>query len=142
MAEIAIAEIEATSPTFAELMRSCLLRSGLARSSDAAQYVLGNPKAWLGLAYHTVLEKIAQLDTIDAVVERSATVLWEKAIKSLFQRVAGHALDHRFGEPQTWPGYHLALASVLIRAKEITGGGGSPPTCMRTSNAKSRLRNS
>ena len=57
------------------------------------------------------------------MVERSATVLWEKAINLSFQRVAGHALDHRFGEPQTWPGYHLALASVLIRAKEITGGG-------------------
>jgi hypothetical protein len=103
-------------------MRSCLLRSGLARSSDAAQYILSNPKAWLGLAYHAVLEKIAQLDTIDSSVEKSATGLWEKAIESLFQRAAGHTLNHRFGQPQTWPGYHLALASVLIRAKEIAGG--------------------
>ena len=84
MAEIAIARIEATSPTLAELMRSCLLRSGLARSSGAAQYVLGNPKVWLGIAYHTVLEKIAEVERGDGSVERSATVLWEKAIDSLF----------------------------------------------------------
>src|SRR5262249_1710927 len=54
---LALPEIRATSPTLAETMRSCLMRAGLSRASGSSSFVLGNPKAWLGTAYHEVLEK-------------------------------------------------------------------------------------
>jgi hypothetical protein len=34
-------------------------------------------------------------------------------------------LDRRFGEPESWPGYHLARASALLRARELVGRGGT-----------------
>jgi hypothetical protein len=113
-------EIRATSPTLAETMRACLLRAGLSRASGSSNFVLGNPKAWLGTAYHEVLEKIVGIDlsqeSLDGVVER----LWDQAIAAQRQRADAHVLDRRFGSPTTWPGYHVARASVLLRAGELS----------------------
>jgi len=73
-------QIRATSPTLAETMRVCFLRAGLSRATGGSRFVLGNPKAWLGTAYHEVLEKIVEVDlgqeTLDEAVER----LWNQAI--------------------------------------------------------------
>lgn len=33
-----------------------------------------------------------------------------------------HALDRRFGSPPAWPGYHVARASVVLRAQELSLG--------------------
>jgi hypothetical protein len=103
-------------------MRACLLRAGLSRASGSANFVLGNPKAWLGTAYHEVLEKIVHADlrseTLEAVVER----LWSQAIAAQQKRADFHVIDRRFGPPTTWPGYHVARASVVIRAGELGGG--------------------
>src|SRR3990172_4139080 len=57
-----LAQIRATSPTLAETMRACLLRAGLSKATASSKFVLGNPKAWLGTAYHEVLEKIVEVD--------------------------------------------------------------------------------
>jgi hypothetical protein len=38
-------------------------------------------------------------------------------------------LDHRFGAPKTWPGYHVAHASALVRAGELIRG---PPPIVVT----------
>jgi hypothetical protein len=112
-------EIRATSPTLAEAMRACLLRAGLSKASGSSNLVLGNPKAWLGTAYHEVLEKIVEIDlsqeSLDGAVER----LWDQAIAAQQQCAEAHVLDRRFGSPTTWPGYHVARASVLLRAGEI-----------------------
>lgn len=138
---IALAQIPATSPTLAELMRSCLLRAGLARSPDAAQYVLGNPKIWLGTAYHTVLEKIAQAGPVGTSVETEAASLWEEAVKSLSERARAHTLDRRFGTPQSWPGYYVARASVILRAQEIIGSRrATQPTPLSSSDTTIRER--
>lgn len=113
-------EIRATSPTLAETMRACLLRAGLSKASGSSNFVLGNPKAWLGTAYHEVLEKIVEIDfsqeSLDGAVER----LWDLAIATQQQRADAHVLDRRFGSPATWPGYHVARASVLLRAGELS----------------------
>jgi hypothetical protein len=115
-----LSEIRATSPTLAETMRACLLRAGLSKASGSSNFVLGNPKAWLGTAYHEVLEKIVEIDvsqeSLDGAVER----LWELAIAAQQQRADAHVLDRRFGSPATWPGYHIARASVLLRAGELS----------------------
>ncbi len=118
MNRLVLPAISATSPTLAETMRICLLRAGLSRSTGSAAYVLGNPKAWLGTAYHEVLEKIAGVelsDDLDAAAER----LWDEAITAQQQRSFSHPLDRRFGSPETWPGYYLARASALLRARDL-----------------------
>lgn len=117
--KLELSEIRATSPTLAEVMRSCLLRAGLSRVSASSSFVLGSPKSWLGSAYHEVLEQIPYVDfekeTLDAAVER----LWDQAIAAQHQRASSHSLDRRFGSPTTWPGYHVARASVRLRAQEL-----------------------
>lgn len=119
MSPLELPEIRATGPTLAETMRSCLLRAGLSRAAGSSRFVLGNPKAWLGTAYHEVLEKIVEFDagqeTLDTAVER----LWNQAIATQQQRAGVHPLDHRFNSPMAWRGYHVARASVMLRAQEL-----------------------
>jgi len=122
MNRLALPVISATSPTLAETMRACRLRAGLSRATGSGGYVLGNPKAWLGTAYHEVLEKIAGVEAI-ADVEGAAERLWDGAVAAQHQRSSAHPLDRRFGLPQTWPGYHLARASALLRARELVTAG-------------------
>jgi hypothetical protein len=120
VATLELPEIRATSPTLAETMRACLLRAGLSKASGSSNFVLGNPKAWLGTAYHEVLETIVEIDltqeSLDVAVER----LWDLAIAAQQQRAYAHVLDRRFDSPTTWPGYHVARASVLLRAGELS----------------------
>jgi len=118
--------ITATSPSLAETMRACPLRAGISRGARSSGYVLGNPKAWLGTAYHEVLEKIASAVSGDGDVDAAANQLWNDAIATQYQRTLAHPLDRRFGSPETWPGYHLVRASALLRAREqiATGGPG------------------
>ena len=122
MSPLELPQIRATSPTLAETMRACLLRGGLSKATGSSRFVLGNPKAWLGIAYHEVLEKIVEVDlgqeTLDAAVER----LWNQAIATQQQRADVHALDRRFNSPAAWPGYHVARASVVLRAQDLSLG--------------------
>jgi hypothetical protein len=98
-------------------MRACLLRAGLSRATRGTEFVLGNPKSWLGTAYHEVLERIAvaEPETVQLRVEE----LWNSAIKMLHQRAMAHRLDQRFGAPEAWPGYFLARAAVQLRADDL-----------------------
>lgn len=119
MHSLELPRIRATSPTLAETMRACLLRAGLSRTSGVSAFVLGNPKAWLGTAYHAVLEKVVRSDfrheTIDAAVGR----LWNEAIAAQQRGAEANPLDRRFGMPTTWPGYFLARASIALHAKNL-----------------------
>jgi len=128
-------QIRATSPTLAEAMRACLLRAGLSRASGGANFVLGNPKAWLGTAYHEVLEKIVEIDLGQESLEAAVERLWNQAIAAQQQRADGHLLDHRFGSPAAWPGYHVARASVLLRAGEFSAGPAVAPITKHVSGA-------
>jgi hypothetical protein len=100
-------------------MGLCQLRAGLSRNGNSSAFVLGSPKAWLGTAYHEVLEKILSVDLskekFDVAVER----LWNEAATSQYHRIITHSLNRRFGMPVTWPGYYLAKASVFLRAREL-----------------------
>lgn len=111
--------IGATSPTRAESMRACMLRAGLSRAQAVSAFVLGNPKAWLGTAYHEVLEKLAGVDLQTESVEAAVERLWTAAIASQHQRMLSHPLDRRFGAPTTWPGYYVTRASADLRARGI-----------------------
>ncbi len=122
MRPLELPEIRATSPTLAETMRACLLRAGLSRTTGIASFVLGNPRAWLGTAYHEVLEGIAVIDAGQGCLEQVVDRLWREAIGAQQRRADGHALDRRFGPATTWPGYHIARASVQLRAAELVAG--------------------
>ena len=91
----------------------------LSRTPGSSKFVLGNPKGWLGSAYHQVLENIAYAhpknQTIDATVER----LWNEAIEAQHTRMLTYHLDRRFDSPTSWPGYHLAKASAALRARSL-----------------------
>jgi hypothetical protein len=100
-------------------MRSCPLRAGLSRSTGSSGLVLGNPKGWLGSAYHEVFERIPEADLASEGLQAAVDRLWDRAIAAQHQRASTHQLDRRFGSPATWPGYHLALASVRLRAEEL-----------------------
>lgn len=126
--------IQATSPTLAETMRACRLRAGLSRATGTAAYVLGNPKAWLGTAYHEVLEKAAAVES-NADSETAAERLWDGAVAAQQQRRSVHPLDRRFGAPETWPGYHLARASALLRARELVAAGGTASSASGSGDA-------
>ena len=118
MATLELRPLPTISPTLAELMRVCHLRAALARSTGASQFVLGTPKAWLGTAYHFVLERIAYLNSHEDV-QQCVAHLWNEAIVIQEQRASSHPLDKRFGKSETWPGYYLVRASVELRAREV-----------------------
>lgn len=113
--------IEATSPSLAEVMRSCFLRAGLSKISSSSSFVLGNPKSWLGIAYHEVLKEIPNVDLTKETIDTAVVHLWNQAIAEQHKRAMGHPLDRRFSPPETWPGYQIARASVLLRAKDLAG---------------------
>lgn len=115
--QLRIGSIEAVSPTLAELLRSCKLRAGLSRAEGIAPFTLGNPKAWLGTAYHEVLA--AAGGHKGGNLNQAATTAWEAAIDREYQRAKIHPLDRRFGAPETWPGFHLIAAMARVRAQEF-----------------------
>ena len=123
-----LAEIKATNPTLSELMRLCLLRAGLSRADNLSTFVLGNPKAWLGSAYHEVLTKMPRVDPANETADVAFERLWDQAIEARHQRARCHPLDHRFGAPSSWPGYYLIRESSRLRAREIANRWSAPRT--------------
>jgi hypothetical protein len=83
--------------------------------------VLGNPKAWLGTAYHEVLDRIVDIDFSIESFESAAERLWDHAVSAQYERTLLHPLDRRFGLPATWPGYYMVKASAFLRARELAG---------------------
>lgn len=119
MADLVLRAIEVTSPSLSEYMRMCPLKAGLSKAAGSSAFVLGNPKAWLGTAYHHVLENILDTRASGEPLEHAAVRLWDEAISAQLERNRRHPIDQRFGTPESWPGYHLAKASVLIKARQL-----------------------
>ena len=78
--------------------------------------MLGNPKAWLGTAYHHVLEHMWESSPLDD--QARSEELWANAIRVLQAKAASHELNRRFANPEQWPGYHLVRAFTMMRAKQ------------------------
>ncbi len=109
--------LDAVSPTLAEVLRVCKLRAGLSRAGNANQHILGNPKAWLGTAYHAVLEAVGSHQSDD--LEGQVREAWNAAIQREYDRARTHPWDKRFGPPESWPGYYAVAAMALVRAKQL-----------------------
>ena len=126
---IQLKAIEAISPTLAETLRLCKLRAGLSRAAGASEHVLGNPKAWLGTAYHAVLEAVGRGHGND--IDARSRDLWNAAIELEYERSRAHPFDKRFGPPESWPGYHMVAAMTLVRARKLvksSAGQNRPPS--------------
>lgn len=111
--------IRSTSPSLAEAMRTCLLRAALSRTPGVNAFVLGNPKAWLGIAYHAVLERLPELSAAGEGASVLIETIWNEEISRLEQEAAAHPLNRRFGQSTSWRGYFLALATVKLRAEDM-----------------------
>lgn len=109
--------IPTTSPSLAESMRACLLRAGLTKAAGVWAYVLGHPKAWLGTAYHGVLERLPELNSEEAMSRIQE--LWREEIGRLEQQASRHALNRRFGPATTWRAYYLVLETLKLRAANL-----------------------
>jgi len=120
MSTVVLSKISTTSSTLSDAMRACLLRAGLSRARGCSEFVLGNPKAWLGTAYHHVLEKIGESDFERETIGASTDRLWNGAVDTLKRGADAHPLNRRFGAPASWPGYYVARASAALRAQELT----------------------
>ncbi|MEW8232443.1 MAG: PD-(D/E)XK nuclease family protein [Candidatus Thiodiazotropha endolucinida] len=106
------------SPSLAEILRNCPLQAALTRVSGIRDFVLGNPKAWLGTAYHEVLEKLWLPAHSTLGDEELVEHLWGNVIDSLQKQAHAHPLNRRFAEAEKWPGYYLVRACVQVRAQQ------------------------
>jgi PD-(D/E)XK nuclease superfamily len=135
---IMIAPISATSPTLAEDMRLCGLRAALSARAIADRWVLHDPRVWLGIAFHRLVERVRrglrQEDLISA---------WDEVIERLVKTARDHPLDRRYAAPEEWPGYQLARIRSMRSAGEMMdrakSAGGKRPSQARTLSVEHRL---
>jgi len=95
-------------------MRLCELRAALATIPEADQWVLHDPRLWLGTAFHEVMKAVrSSTRTIDA---QSA---WNIAIARAVHAALEHPLDRRYSAPERWPSYFLVRQRCLSLASEV-----------------------
>jgi hypothetical protein len=95
-----------------------MLRAGLSRCPELQPTVLGNPKAWLGTAYHKVMEQMPMILGAGGGAMAHADAVWNAEIARLEQEAASHPLNSRFGPARSWKGYFLIHATVRLRIEE------------------------
>lgn len=115
---IKLQPISAVSPSLAETLRNCSLQAAFSRFSELSEFVLGNPKAWLGIAYHEVMGKIWIPTKMEFTEDELIEHLWSNAICSIEQKAIDHPLNWRFSAPEKWPGYYLTRACVQMQVKQ------------------------
>ncbi len=119
---ITLTPLARTSPTLWSHMRLCGLRGALAASRNADLWVLHDPRAWLGTAFHKVMEW-PDATAVDA------EAVWAAAIDEAVAAAARHPLDARFAAPERWPGYYLIRQRALASAADAAARNGrrEPP---------------
>jgi PD-(D/E)XK nuclease superfamily len=107
-------------------MRGCALRAGFSRCAQLQPFVLGSPKAWLGTAYHKVMERLPTiLGDVDPLAK--ADEIWDAEIIRLEKQAGAHPLSARFGPALSWKGYFLVQATMRIRIEEALSGWNAAP---------------
>jgi PD-(D/E)XK nuclease superfamily len=95
-------------------MRLCGLRAALTATPEANQWVLHDPRAWLGTAFHHVMSAArAGLD------QQNLQSAWETAIVDAARKASAHPLDRRYSLPERWPSYFLIRQRALSLASEV-----------------------
>jgi hypothetical protein len=116
---IELQPIPSVSPSLSETLRKCPLQAAFSRLPELNKFVIGNPKAWLGIAYHEVMEKIWAPIEIELTGDELVEHLWSKSIQALKQKKLDHPLNCRFSVHEKWPGYYLTRACVQMRAQQV-----------------------
>jgi hypothetical protein len=96
-------------------MRLCALRAALAATPDANSWVLHDPRAWLGTAFHKLMEAMRSGAT-PADSER----IWNAAIAEAVAAARDHALDRRYLAPERWPSYYLVRQRAFALAAKVS----------------------
>jgi hypothetical protein len=113
-APIKLSGIARTSPTLWSHMRLCRLRAALAAMPEADRWVLHDPRAWLGSAFHRLMEAMRR-----GAVQAEAQPIWNAAIAETAAAVLRHPLDRRFTVPERWPSYFLVRQRALALAAKL-----------------------
>lgn len=113
--EIILTPLAHTSPTLWSHMRLCGLRGAFASSRAADRWVLHDPRAWLGTAFHKVMEASRRPSATAATPEET----WTAAVRVAADAAAHHMLDARFAAPDRWPGYFLVRQRALASAQHV-----------------------
>ncbi|MGY8710476.1 PD-(D/E)XK nuclease family protein [Bradyrhizobium sp. 18BD] len=112
-AALSIRPLATTSPSLGNEMRICPLRAGLASCREADEWVLHDPRLWLGTALHALLERTRHEGIAD--IEGA----WDGEIAKLVQRIGSHQFDRRFSDPTRWPAYYLTRQRALSSAAKL-----------------------
>jgi hypothetical protein len=99
-------------------MRLCALRGAFAASQAADSFVLHDPRAWLGTAFHKVMEVASRPGATEAGLEQA----WTTAVTEAGAVAASHSLDARYAAPDRWPGYFLVRQRALASGQRIVAG--------------------
>jgi hypothetical protein len=113
--QIVLTPLDRTSPSLWSHMRLCPLRGAFAASRAAENFVLHDPRAWLGTAFHKVVEAAAQPSAAAATAEQ----VWTAAVEEATATARSHPLDARYAAPDRWPGYFLVRQRALSSAQGI-----------------------
>jgi PD-(D/E)XK nuclease superfamily protein len=124
--QIVLTPLARTSPTLWSHMRLCRLRGAFASSRAADRWILHDPRAWLGTAFHKVMEASRRPGATAATLEEA----WAAAVRTAAAAAAHHLLDTRFAAPERWPGYFLVRQRALSSAQNAIAAnieGSRPP---------------
>lgn len=121
-APIVLGTIDRTSPSLWADMRLCGLRSLFASAPRARDWVLHDPRVWLGTAFHRVMS-VAKISGASDSLES----VWKNAVDELATQAVHHSLDRRFTVPEKWPSYFIIRqrALALASANSRTASGNS-----------------
>jgi hypothetical protein len=123
--QIVLTPLARTSPTLWSHMRLCSLRGAFASSRAVDRWILHDPRAWLGTAFHKVMEASRRSSATAATPEEA----WAAAVREAAVAAAHHPLDARFAAPERWPGYFLVRQRALSSAQDViapSAAGGRP----------------
>jgi hypothetical protein len=126
---IVLTPLARTSPTLWSHMRLCSLRGAFASSRAVDRWILHDPRAWLGTAFHKVMEASRRPSATAATPEEA----WAAAVREAAAAAAHHLLDARFAAPERWPGYFLVRQRALSSAQDVIAAniGGARPSAPR-----------
>src|SRR5215204_6303945 len=111
---IQLQRIERTSPTLWTHMRLCGLRAALAATKAADEWVLHDPRLWLGTAFHEVVSAARQASS-----PFDPSAVWNSTIERLAHSAGRHPLDRRYAAPERWPSYFLVRQRCFSLASQV-----------------------
>jgi PD-(D/E)XK nuclease superfamily len=111
-------------------MRLCRLRAALAATPEADRWVLHDPRAWLGNAFHGLMEAMRR-----GAAPPDSEAIWNAAIKDAVAAALNHPLDRRFAVPERWPSYFLVRQRAFALAAKVGASRGPEGAGVRTGPA-------